>query len=105
MATKKVTRREFIRIAGLATGTALLSACAPQVVTVTQVVKETSVVKETVKETQVVEKTVLKEVTPTAAPLITTPQGRELPADAAPLDKQILYGEAPGERKHFDYVR
>jgi oligopeptide transport system substrate-binding protein len=103
---KKISRREFLSLTGLTAGAAVLAACTtptPVVVTqvVTQLVNQTSVVKETsiVKETQVVQ------VTPTPLPAIVTPQGRTLPPDAAPLDKQILYGEAPGERKHFDYVR
>jgi len=40
---------------------------------------------------------------PAAAQLV-TPQGRTLPADAAPLDKQVLY-ESAGEPKHLDAVR
>ncbi len=35
---------------------------------------------------------------------IVTPQGRKLPADAAPLDKQVYY-ESAGEPKHLDVVR
>jgi len=100
---KTISRREFLSLTGFAAGAAALAACTPQVVTqvVTQVVNQTQVVKETsiVNQTQVVE------VTPTPLPAIVTPQGRTLPPDAAPLNKQILYGEAPGERKHFDYVR
>src|SRR5687768_431160 len=38
-----------------------------------------------------------------AAQLV-TPQGRTLPADAAPLDKQVLY-ESAAEPKHLDAVR
>jgi peptide/nickel transport system substrate-binding protein/oligopeptide transport system substrate-binding protein len=108
MATKKFTRREFLKFAGIASGAAILGACAPQVVT--QVVKETQLVtlKETqvvtLKETQVVEQTKVIEVTPTAPPQITTPQGRVLPADAAPLDKQV-YREMGGEPKFFDTAR
>ncbi len=98
---KSVTRREFLKVAGLAAGAATLAACTPQVVTVTQVVQQTVVAN----QTQIVEQTSVVEVTPTPIPAIVTPQGRTLPADAAPLDKQILYGEAPGERKNFDYVR
>jgi ABC-type glycerol-3-phosphate transport system substrate-binding protein len=72
---KKISRRDFLRMAGLATGATALSACAPQVVTqvveVEKVVKETQVVEveKVVKETQVVEvqKEVEKLVTPTPA--------------------------------------
>jgi ABC-type transport system substrate-binding protein len=35
---------------------------------------------------------------------IVTPQGRTLPADAAPLEKQVLY-ESTGEPKHLDISR
>src|SRR5450759_605380 len=102
---KNISRREFLSLTGFAAGAAALAACTPQVVTqvVTQVVNQTQVV--TVKETQLVNQTSVVQVTPTALPAIVTPQGRTLPPDAAPLDKQILLGEAPGERKHFDYVR
>jgi len=89
MTNKKISRREFIRLTGISTGAAILSACAPQVVT--EVVKETQLVEQTVKETQLVEVPVEKvvEVTPTPLPAIVTPQGRELPPDAAPLDQQV----------------
>jgi ABC-type transport system substrate-binding protein len=102
---KTISRREFLSLTGFAAGAAALAACTPQVVTqvVTQVVNQTSVV--TVKETSVVNQTQVVEVTPTAVPAIVTPQGRTMPADAAPLIKQILYGPAAGERKHFDYVK
>jgi len=89
MAKSKISRREFIRFAGLATGAAVLGACAPQVVT--QVVKETQIVSQTqnVVETQIVEVPVNVLVTATPLPAVVTPQGKEMPADAAPLDKQI----------------
>lgn len=120
MATQKITRREFLRLAGITSGAAILGACAPKVVketqivekvvNVTQVVKETQVVEQTkvveatkiVQQTQIVEQQV--EVTPTPLPAIMTPQGRELPADAAPLEKQI-YREAGAEPKFFDGAR
>lgn len=122
MATQKITRREFLRLAGLASSAAILSACGQKVVketqivekvvNVTQVVKETQVVEQTkvvqVQSTQIVEQTKVVqqnvEVTPTPLPAITTPQGKELPADAAPLEKQI-YREAGGEPKYFDGSR
>jgi len=97
--TKPVSRRQFLKFAGLAAGAATLAACTPQVVT--QVVQETVIAN----QTQIVQQTQFVEVTPTPEPAIVTPQGRTLPADAAPLDKQVLYGEAPGERKNFDYIR
>jgi peptide/nickel transport system substrate-binding protein len=65
----KISRREFLRFAGLAGLGAGLTACAPQVVTQivkeTQIVQQTSIVKETqiVNQTQIVEKQV--QVTPT----------------------------------------
>ena len=83
-----------------------------KVVNVTQVVKETQVVEQTklveatklVEQTKIVEQQVQVMVTPTPLPAITTPQGRELPADAAPLEKQI-YRETGGEPKFFDGSR
>lgn len=89
MTAKKLSRREFMRFAGFAAGGTALAACTPQVVTqvVTQMVEQTRLVKETeiIKQTQVVE------VTPTPLPALVTIQGRELPADAAPLEKQIEF--------------
>jgi ABC-type transport system substrate-binding protein len=103
-----VSRREFLRFAGIAAGGAVLSACAPQATTATQPTAEPQVVKETqiVESTKVVEKTVQKvvEITPTSPPLLKTIQGRELPADAAPLDKQIFFEQA-SEPKHLDVAR
>lgn len=105
MAKSKISRREFIRFAGLATGAAVLGACAPQVVT--QVVKETQIVNQTqeVVQTQVVEVPVDVVVTATPEPAIVTPQGKELPADAAPLDKQIFLSEPGAEPKFMDGSR
>jgi basic membrane lipoprotein Med (substrate-binding protein (PBP1-ABC) superfamily) len=66
---KKVSRRDFLRMAGMTAGATVLGACAPQVVyqivPQTQVVFQTQVVKETslVQQTEVVEKV----ITPTAA--------------------------------------
>jgi len=104
---KKLNRREFIKLTGLAAGAAALAACQPQVVTET--------VKETVKETIVVQETVIVEgtsqviekvVTATAVPVevIVTVQGRELPEDAAPLEKQVLH-DITSEPKHLDTAR
>jgi peptide/nickel transport system substrate-binding protein/oligopeptide transport system substrate-binding protein len=102
MGKSKVSRREFIRFAGITGGAALLTACAPQVVT--QVVNQTQVVEQTqiVNQTQIVEVDVPVTVTP--PPQITTPQGRVLPPDAAPLEKQI-FRQMAGEPKHFDTAR
>lgn len=98
MSRKKLTRREFFHTSGIAAGAALLTACTPQVVT--QVVRETSLVK----ETSLVEKEVIKEITATPAPDIVTPQGRVLPPDAAPLDKQVFRG-IDSEPKFLDTAR
>ncbi len=103
MAAKKISRREFIRFAGLTAGAAVLGACAPQVVT--QIVQETQVAVQTqiVNETQVVQVPV--NVTATPLPNLMTMQGRELPADAAPLDKQIFFEGGAAEPKHLDVAR
>jgi oligopeptide transport system substrate-binding protein len=108
---KKFSRRRFLNAMGLAGIGAVLGACAPQPTEVEKVV--TQVVQEVVKETVIVEgevkevtKVVEKVVTPTAQPNIVTPQGRELPADAAPLEKQVLYIQGDrGEPKHLDVAR
>jgi oligopeptide transport system substrate-binding protein len=103
MVARKVSRREFLRFAGFSAGAAVLGACAPQVVT--QVVQETQIVNSTqiVNQTQVVQVPV--EVTATPLPNLVTLQGRELPADAAPLDKQIFFDGGAGEPKHLDVAR
>lgn len=103
MSITKVSRREFLKLAGIGAAAAVLAACEPKVVTEIVTEKQTQIV--TQKETQLVEVEKIVQVTPTPLPAIVTPQGRVLPPDAAPLDKQILYGAAPGERKHFDYVK
>jgi ABC-type transport system substrate-binding protein len=97
--SKLVTRRNFLKLAGITAGAAALAACTPQVVTQTVQVTQIQQATQVVKETSIVE------VTPTNPPAIVTPQGRTLPPDAAPLEKQVQYGAAPGERKFFDYVR
>ncbi len=106
MAKSKISRREFIRFAGLATGAAVLGACAPAAVT-PQVVKETQIVNQTqeVVQTQIVEVPVDVVVTATPEPAIVTPQGKEMPADAAPLDQQIYHAEPGGEPKFMDGSR
>lgn len=86
--SKQITRRQFLTASGVSALGGLLAACAPQVVT--QVVKETSVV--TVKETSVVtvKETSVVEVTAVAPTGPTNSRGVVLPADALPLDKQVL---------------
>lgn len=96
---KNVTRREFLKIAGMTAGAATLAACTPQVVT--QIVQQTVVQQ----QTAIVQQTSVVEVTPTPEPAITTPQGRVLPADAAPLAKQIFTGDGQAEPKFFDGPR
>ena len=86
MARSKVSRRDFIRFAGVASGAALLGACAPQVVT--QIVKETEIVNQTQVVNQVQTQVVERLITPTPVPAAVTPQGKEMPADAAPLDSR-----------------
>src|SRR5436305_1383511 len=68
MEQKKISRRDFIRAAGITAGAGLLAACAPQVVTQvvnqtqvvvqTQVVPQTAVVTQLVNQTQVVNQVV-----------------------------------------------
>lgn len=96
----RVSRRRFLKAAGLAAAGVGLSACAPQTVTVVvtqQVEKQVTTEVEKVVTQQV-------EVTSTPSPNIVTAQGRELPADAAPLDKQV-YTEMGTEPKHLDGAR
>jgi ABC-type transport system substrate-binding protein len=102
MSTQKISRREFIRAAGVTAGAAVLAACAPQVVEKTVEVKvvETQIVT----EEKVVTEQKIVEVTPTPVPALVTPQGRELPADAAPLEMQVL-PEFGAEPKFLDVAR
>ncbi len=100
---KTVTRREFLKIAGITAGAATLAACTPQVVT--QIVQQTVVNTVVAQQTQLVQQTSIVQVTPTAPPAITTPQGRVLPPDAATLDKQSWTGDGGAEPKFFDGVR
>lgn len=102
MTTQKINRREFLRFAGMTAGAATLAACAPQVVTqVIENTKEVSVVQtQQVKQTEVVQEI----VTPTAPPALVTIQGRTLPTDAAPLEKQILMSSG-SEPSHLDVSR
>jgi len=71
MERKSITRRDFIKMAGLAASATALAACAPQTVVVEKTVEVP--VEKIVKETQLVEKEVEKEVVVTATPLPTTP--------------------------------
>jgi len=71
MEKKSVTRRDFIKMAGVAAGASVLAACAPQVVT--QVVEKTVEVEKKVVETQVVQQTVINQQVVTATPLPTKP--------------------------------
>jgi oligopeptide transport system substrate-binding protein len=102
MTTKKITRREFLHFAGMAAGAATLAACAPQVIT--QVVQTTQQVVVTQQQQVVQTKVVEQLVTPTNPPAFVTIQGRPLPADAAPLEKQILLGSG-AEPSHLDVSR
>jgi oligopeptide transport system substrate-binding protein len=100
MTTKRITRREFLQYAGIAAGAATLAACTPQVIT--QVVEQTQVVVQT---QQVLQTAVVKQdITPTPLPAFVTIQGRTLPADAAPLEKQILMSNG-SEPSHLDVTR
>ncbi len=102
MSTQKISRREFFRVAGIAAGAALLGACAPEVVkeTVEVMVVETQIVT----EEKVVTEEKIVEVTPTPQPMIVTPQGRELPEDAAPLEMQVM-PDFTTEPKFLDVAR
>jgi oligopeptide transport system substrate-binding protein len=102
MTDRRMSRRKFIRFASVATGAAVLQACAPQVITEveTQIVSQTQLVS----ETQIVEVPVDRLVTPTPPPAAVTIQGRELPPDAAPLEKQV-FRQMGAEPRHFDTAR
>ncbi len=90
MATKRVSRRQLLKIAGTAAGAALAAACGatptptpaptPTPVVVTKV--ETKVVEKQVPVTQVVEKVVEKVVTATPVPY-TGPATAQRPSDKA----------------------
>jgi len=74
MEQKKISRRDFIKAAGITATAGLLAACAPQVVTQvvnqTQLVPQTQIVAQTqvVKETQIVNQVVTATPAPTAVP-------------------------------------
>ena len=100
---KPVSRREFLRVAGLGAIAAVASACAtPETIEVIKTVEVEKVVETTVEVE--VEKLVDKLVTPTALPAVVTPHGKVMPADAAPLDLQIRYNVV-AENKHLDVAR
>ncbi|HEX8736954.1 MAG TPA: peptide ABC transporter substrate-binding protein, partial [Pyrinomonadaceae bacterium] len=74
----KITRRELLRLAGASAAGSLLINCAGAP-------EERKIIPDSNEPT-------------------VTPQGRILPADAAPLEKQILY-EAANEPRHLDIAR
>lgn len=114
---RPTSRRDFLRAAGISAIAAAAAACQPQTIVVekekekvvTQVVEVQKEVTKIVAGTPVVEKVVEtkvveKVVTPTPQPAPVTAHGRELPADAAPLEKQVHFDVA-GENKHLDVPR
>ncbi len=115
MNTKKpITRREFLKIAGFLAGTATLAACSPSIATAIaptasvqpttgSPTQSTGTSLPTTQSTQVPTQATTAVPTATTASGIVTPQGRTLPADAAPLDKQIFNSSA-SELKNFDYA-
>jgi len=102
---KTISRRDFLRAAGLGAIAAAASACAtPETIEIIKTV-EVEVEKIVEKTVEVeVEKIVDRLVTPTALPAVITPHGKVMPADAAPLDLQIRYNPV-GENKHLDVPR
>jgi hypothetical protein len=66
---KKISRRDFMRVAGMAAGAGVVAACTPQVVT--QIVEQTSVVTSVVKQTSIVNQTQIVQqlITPTPEPV------------------------------------
>ncbi|MDF1515541.1 MAG: ABC transporter substrate-binding protein [Anaerolineae bacterium] len=96
-----ISRRDFLRVAGLGTIAVAASACAtPETVEVVKTVEVEKVVEKTVE----VEKVVDRLVTPTPMPDVVTSQGKTMPADAAPLELQIRYNVV-AENKHLDVPR
>ena len=109
MKGSRVSRREFLRWAGLSTAGAALVACQPQTVVVKETVEVEKVVKETVEVEKVVKETVQVEVekvvketvqveveketvvTATPAPLQEAPQLRGLvqAGELPPLDERL----------------
>jgi ABC-type glycerol-3-phosphate transport system substrate-binding protein len=68
MEKKPISRRDFIKGAGIALGSTILAACGTKVETVVQTVKETEIVEKVVKETVVQKETVKEVVTATPMP-------------------------------------
>ena len=103
--SRRISRRQFLRVASMAAVGAAATACQPKTVTVpeeVEVEKEvTAIVKETVMvEGQSVEVTKIVEVTPAAPTGPTNALGVTLPADALPLDQQYHLEQIgkPGEQ-------
>jgi ABC-type transport system substrate-binding protein len=113
--SKLLSRRQILKIAGLAAGGTLLAACggatpvAPAVPKVEEA-KATDVPKAEVKATEApapkVEPTVAPTeapAAPTEAPVAAMPKGaRKLPDDAAPYDQQVLVQPGDGGRTYLD---
>lgn len=76
-----ISRRELLRLAGLTAGAGALAAC----------------------RTTPVGEGEGAEIPVSGQPVV-TPQGRQLPPDAAPLDRQVLY-EPASEPRHLDISR
>lgn len=99
-----ISRREFLRTVGIGAIAAAATACQPKTVEVIKTVEVEKVVEKTV-EVEVEKKVeVEKLVTPTPLPAVVTPQGKVMPADAAPLELQIRYNPV-AENKHLDVPR
>jgi ABC-type transport system substrate-binding protein len=92
MAHTRLQRRQFLRMVTVTAGGALLAACGAPATSVPTGTPATA------------DATSAPAAQPTAAAGLVTPQGRTLPADAAPLDKQVYY-ESAGEPKHLDVSR
>lgn len=103
---KTFPRRKFLKLVGITAAGAGLAACAPETVTVIQTQQVEKVVTQQVEVEKVVTQQVEKivEVTPTALPMLVTELGRELPADAALMNRQV-YLEGGAEPKHLDCAR
>jgi peptide/nickel transport system substrate-binding protein/oligopeptide transport system substrate-binding protein len=103
---KSVTRRDFLRTVGISAIATAAAACQPQTVEVIKTVEVEKEVEKIVEKTVEVEKKVEVEklVTATPMPDVVTPQGKTMPADAAPLELQIRYNVV-AENKHLDVPR
>ncbi len=102
-----LSRRQFMRGFGLAACGLAAAACQKEVVKeVTVVVKETVQVEKEVEKvvTQVVEQE--KVVTATPAPVkVVNDIGIELPADAAAVDQQYLFGVGGDLTGYLEYFK